>query len=204
MNCTRPISHSKLFGALPAVGLITSVTFAIAVCVVSPVARAAESPQCPAGTVLNVQTHACVPVKPPATRAPAIATPVLKAPVTTVHLPVNSGKSNCPSPPPCPSGASRCQTNPTTGCMTATPATCAPGYYGASCQACPGGASNSCSSNGTCSQGLGGTGACSCSAGFIGPACQYSNALTCSGHGSVTSYGSCVCQTGYSGPSCNL
>jgi hypothetical protein len=198
MKPSNVIIQPRSFGALLALAL------AITASVVSSLARAAPPPQCPAGTVLNVQTHGCVPIKPPITSAPAAPTPELKAPVTTVHLPVNNGKPNCPSPPPCPSGAGSCKTNPTTGCMTATPATCAPGYYGASCQACPGGASNICSSNGSCNQGMGGTGACSCMMGFTGPACQYSNALTCSGHGSVTANGNCICQTGYSGPSCNL
>jgi len=198
------IIQPRFFGALLGLGLLTSIAFAIAASIVSSVARAAPPSQCPAGTVINVQTHACVAVKAPSTTVPAAPAPVLKAPSTTVHLPANSGKPNCPSPPPCPPNASRCQTNPTTGCMTATPAACARGYYGAGCQtSCPGGATNSCSSNGACSQDIGGSGACSCNAGFYGAACQYSNALTCSGHGSVDAGGSCSCEVGYSGPSCN-
>ncbi len=79
-------SHStryppKLFAALLALGLLTSIAFAIAAGVVSSVARAAPPPQCPTGTILNVQTHACVPVKPPTAAAPAASTPVLRPPL---------------------------------------------------------------------------------------------------------------------------
>ncbi len=108
MNPTKPSNHPKLFGLLPALGLSTSIAFAIAASVVSSVARAAESPQCPAGQVLNVQTQACVPVKPPtapATAKPAAApatAPVIKALAPPMHLP--------PPPPPAAgtSGASGC------------------------------------------------------------------------------------------------
>jgi hypothetical protein len=196
MKPSNAIIQSRLFAALLALGL--SIAFAIAASVVSSVARAAPPPQCPAGKIIDLQTHACVPVKPPA--APAAPTPVLKAPIATVHLPANGGKPNCPQPPPCPSNAGTCQL--IAGCMTATPATCAPGYYGLACAACPGGAKNSCSSNGYCNQGMSGSGACNCYAGFTGAACQYSNAITCSGHGSANFNGSCVCESGYSGPSC--
>jgi len=90
MNPPKPTSHPQLIGGLLALGLLASIAFAIAASVVFSVARAAESPQCPAGQVLNVQTHACVPVKPPT--APATA-PVIKATAPLpVHLP--------PQPPP--------------------------------------------------------------------------------------------------------
>jgi hypothetical protein len=194
MHPTRRSSHPKIFGALPALGLLTSIAFAIAVSVASSEAGAAPPQHCPAGTIPNLQTHACDPVKPPTAPAPL---PVLKAPPPNAHVPI----SNCPGQPPCPAYAASCLRNQA-GCMTATPAQCAPGYYGASCSACPGGASNSCSSHGSCNSGIGGSGVCSCSHGFNGPACQYSNAVTCSGHGSVEFNGGCICQAGFSGPSC--
>jgi hypothetical protein len=93
MNPPKPTSHPQLIGG--PLALLTSIAFAISASVVSPVARAAESPQCPAGQVLNVQTNACVPVKPPTAPAPA---PVIKA---TAPLPVH-----LPPPPPPATGTS--------------------------------------------------------------------------------------------------
>jgi hypothetical protein len=130
--------------ALPALAFVTSMAFAIAAGSASSVALAGPpSQQCPAGTILNPQTHACAAVKPPA--APA-ALPVIKAPPPVTHVPV-------------------------TGALT----TCAAGHYGASCSPCPGGPGNICSSHGTCSAGIAGSGACSCYSGFSGPDCQYGN-----------------------------
>jgi hypothetical protein len=80
---------------------------------------------------------------------------------------------------------------------------CASGRYGTGCVECPGGAANPCNGHGTCDQGISGSGACSCFQGFNGPACQYSNAVTCNGHGTVTFSGTCLCNTGFTGPSCN-
>jgi len=125
MNPANLISHPRLTGALLAFGLLTSVAFAIAASVVSSVARAAPpAAQCPAGTVLNLQTHGCVPVKPPATPPPAVPTPVLKAPDTTVHLPVNSGQPN----PTCSGHGS---VNPSNGSCI-----CNAGYSEPSCNSC--------------------------------------------------------------------
>jgi hypothetical protein len=199
MHSTTRSRHPRMFGALPSLGLFTLIAIAIGASVVSSVTGAASpSQQCPAGTILNLRTHACDPVKSPTA---ATSAPVTNAPPPVVHLPASSENSNCPASSPCPANAATCQRN-SAGCTTATPATCLPGHFGATCQACPGGASNSCSSHGSCNQGVSGNGACSCSSGFIGPACQFSNALTCNGHGSVNFNGSCTCETGYSGPSC--
>jgi hypothetical protein len=179
---------SKGFRRMAGTRTLNVVAFAIAASVVSSVARAAAPPQqCPTGTILNLQTHACDPAKPPS--APA-SSPVIKDPVG--HPAINDK----PGKPVCPENAATCLPG------TATPQTCAPGYYGAGCYVCPGGATHSCSSKGTCSQGINGSGACSCVTGFAGPICQYSDASTCNGHGSASDTGSCTCQTGYSGPSC--
>src|SRR5262245_59009286 len=78
-------------------------------------------------------------------------------------------------------------------------ATCPANRYGAFCDACPGGVSNACSGHGTCSDGISGSGVCSCVPGFAGPACQYSNAVTCNGHGVATASGACLCDNGYAG-----
>ena len=86
---------------------------------------------------------------------------------------------------------------------TSACATCLPGRYGTSCLECPGGASNSCNGHGTCSQGISGTGACVCAQGYSGPACEYSSAVDCNGHGLVTQTGACLCDVGFTGASCN-
>lgn len=78
---------------------------------------------------------------------------------------------------------------------------CSAGTWGPNCLPCPGGVSNVCSNSGTCSQGLTGTGVCSCNPGFIGSACQYSRA-TCNNHGNPDGVGGCFCDAGWSGPLC--
>jgi hypothetical protein len=82
---------------------------------------------------------------------------------------------------------------------------CQSGFWGPNClNQCPGGASNPCNGNGTCSQGLGGNGSCACFPGVAtGSACQYTRASTCSGHGTPLFDGSCACDTGFGGLSCN-
>jgi hypothetical protein len=55
-----------------------------------------------------------------------------------------------------------------TGC-----ATCVYGTYGASCNPVPGYPNNICSGHGTASQGISGTGLCTCYNGYSGPDCQY-------------------------------
>lgn len=80
---------------------------------------------------------------------------------------------------------------------------CLAGFWGTSCSACPGGANNACSGHGTCSDGIYGTGACTCAQGFTGSACQYSAATTCNGHGTPNFDGSCTCNAGFTGATCN-
>lgn len=80
---------------------------------------------------------------------------------------------------------------------------CVPGAFGPNCTPCPGGVGGSaCSGRGVCSDGISGSGTCSCQPGFTGPACQYSNVTTCSGRGIALFDGSCVCSTGFAGPNC--
>jgi len=192
MNPPKSMSHPRLIGELFVLGILTSIAFAIMAGVACSVARAAPPPQkCPTGTVLNAQTNACTLVKPPTAAAPAVkpatapgTAPVIAAP-PPVHLPVSSGNSKCPAAPngACVAGASvgaaSCSsttTNSANGSCTTTAtaivASCKSGYYGAQCAACPGGASNACSGNGTCGEGINGTGTCTCYTGFTGPACQ--------------------------------
>ena len=91
---------------------------------------------------------------------------------------------------------------------TSTCATCQPGRFGANCDACPGAILSggtvvaACNGHGTCSDGILGNGMCSCGAGFTGPACQYSNQVTCSGNGTAQFDGTCVCNAGFLGPNC--
>lgn len=114
----------------------------------------------------------------------------------------------CTIPPnqPCPPSAASCQEafSTTFGCpsfpyQSSTPASCKTGYYGPNCTPSP-----SCPSpNGVSSGGITGTGVCTCNPGFNGPSCQYSNASTCSGHGTVNYSGTCACNAGYGGANCN-
>lgn len=200
---TSPVTV-RAFGALLALGLITSIAFVIAASVVSSVARAA-SPACPAGTALNAQTHACVAVKPPTPVAPAAKPTIAPAPTVNPAIapaptakpaviaappapialkpPTNTATCTLPTFPACSPPAASCQLQ-TVCCTTpqgtqkcanvenSKPASCLRGYYGAGCTACPGGASNPCSGNGSCSQGISGSGVCSCYSGFTGTNCQ--------------------------------
>lgn len=178
----RPSSvmiQPRPFEALLALGLLTSIAFAIAASVVSSVARGAPPPQCPAGTVLNVQTHACVPVKPPTTPAPTL---VLKAPVTAVHLPVNSGKPTVTC-----NGHGSVNSNGSCICNTeysgASCNTCAINYYGyPACQYSL--AATTCSGHGSVNPS---NGSCICDAGYSAPSC---NSCT------TNYYGYPACQNG--------
>lgn len=49
---------------------------------------------------------------------------------------------------------------------------CEPNRFGPSCQACPGGVSNACSSQGDCDWGVAGTGECLCEVGWLGATCS--------------------------------
>nr|XP_054751264.1 stabilin-2-like isoform X1 [Lytechinus pictus] len=60
---------------------------------------------------------------------------------------------------------------------------CCPGYYGPSCQECPGGSTYPCNNHGHCNEGYDNDGMCTCNEGFTGTACER-------------------CLPGYYGPSC--
>ncbi|XP_070411388.1 stabilin-2 isoform X2 [Nothobranchius furzeri] len=93
---------------------------------------------------------------------------------------------------------------------------CCPGFWGADCMECPGGAGRPCSGRGVCSEGLGGNGTCTCQAGFAGTACEDCTpghyGATCSSecscvHGLCDSGqkgdGRCTCFSGYKGTRCD-
>ncbi|XP_072234103.1 stabilin-2 [Leuresthes tenuis] len=93
---------------------------------------------------------------------------------------------------------------------------CCPGYWGPDCIECPDQAATPCSGRGRCSDGLGGTGTCSCQVGFAGTACEDCApgryGPTCSSecscvHGLCDSGlkgdGRCTCFSQYKGPNCD-
>ncbi|KAM9334912.1 stabilin-2 [Symphorus nematophorus] len=93
---------------------------------------------------------------------------------------------------------------------------CCPGYWGPDCMECPEHADRPCSGRGTCSDGLGGNGTCSCQEGFAGTACEDCAPRrfgpTCSSecqcvHGlcdhGLKGEGSCFCFAGYKGTRCD-
>ncbi len=66
--------------------------------------------------------------------------------------------------------------------------------------------SSVCSNHGTCgfaSFAPPGTLACTCDPGYRGDACQFSDAVTCNGHGVAQANGSCVCATGFGDAGCD-
>ncbi|XP_053506197.1 stabilin-2 [Ictalurus furcatus] len=93
---------------------------------------------------------------------------------------------------------------------------CCSGYWGYDCLECPGSAATPCNNNGVCSDGIGGSGNCTCKVGFEGTACEKceenrygptcSNVCTCK-HGLCNSglrgNGQCTCFSGYTGPDCD-
>src|SRR4029079_15742778 len=86
---------------------------------------------------------------------------------------------------------------------TAQCSSCPPGRYGPNCAQCPNSGGQVCSGRGTCSDGINGSGSCSCFVGSNGPMCQYSNQVTCNGHGIANYDGSCSCNVGFAGRQCN-
>jgi hypothetical protein len=76
---------------------------------------------------------------------------------------------------------------------------CPTNYFGYYCDPCPG---VNCNNNGSCDDGIVGSGTCNCYLGYAGYACQYSRWTTCSGHGQPYYNGSCGCDTGWAGPNC--
>lgn len=113
----------------------------------------------------------------------------------------------CPAGSYCPAGsAAPTACSPTMDCPAGSAAPdCLSGFYGPSCQSCPTFNGLVCggTSRGMCDDGISGSGVCSCAAGFNGSSCQYSNAITCNGHGTATSTGSCICNPGFAGATCN-
>ena len=87
--------------------------------------------------------------------------------------------------------------------------TCDPGKFGAGCNKnCPG-FPNTCNGHGTCSEGIQGTGLCTCFSGYASIDCS----VTCAGGASTPcsnrgqcelTSGSCKCYPGYAGASCNI
>lgn len=61
-----------------------------------------------------------------------------------------------------------------------------------------------CNNQGWCDTSAASTGICTCNRGFNGPACQYGDATTCNGHGTVNYNGTCTCVQGFTGQYCNL
>ncbi|XP_030856347.1 stabilin-2 isoform X2 [Strongylocentrotus purpuratus] len=89
---------------------------------------------------------------------------------------------------------------------------CCQGYYGPSCQECPGGPTYPCNNHGRCNEGYDNDGVCSCREGFAGTACERclpgfygpscrkcrcSNSSICNGQS-----GECFCSVDRDGPLC--
>uniref|UniRef100_A0A8D2ZQD1 Stabilin 1 n=1 Tax=Scophthalmus maximus TaxID=52904 RepID=A0A8D2ZQD1_SCOMX len=94
---------------------------------------------------------------------------------------------------------------------------CCSNHYGRDCQVCPGDVEAPCGKRGVCSDGLRGTGQCSCDKGFRGSACEVCDlgffgpnctACRCGRQGTcdegLDGSGRCVCQTGWSGDLCSI
>lgn len=77
---------------------------------------------------------------------------------------------------------------------------CQRGYYGPTCQFCPSATEQPCSGQGTCDDGINGTGACRCTIPYAGSNCSFTcpvaNGLLC-GRGSCVSQDTCVCEPGF-------
>ncbi|MBN3308760.1 STAB1 protein, partial [Amia calva] len=92
---------------------------------------------------------------------------------------------------------------------------CCKNHYGKDCQVCPGGLEAPCSNHGECEMGRGGSGNCTCNAGFTGTACELClpnhygancTACACSENGKCDDGfegdGSCFCWEGWTGERC--
>jgi hypothetical protein len=72
-------------------------------------------------------------------------------------------------------------------------------------QACPraaGNGFNACNhqnNGGVCNDGINGDGTCTCSSGWTGEACQYSDTVTCTANGQVQYDGTCICNADRTG-----
>ncbi|XP_068133029.1 stabilin-2 isoform X2 [Hyperolius riggenbachi] len=94
---------------------------------------------------------------------------------------------------------------------------CCPGFWGPDCLECPGGAKSPCNGRGTCSDGMGGNGTCTCQEAFAGTACEKCRDDNVYGpdcrsvcdcvHGicnsGITGNGLCLCLSAYGGPRCD-
>lgn len=127
-------------------------------------------------------------------------------------------------------GTCACHFNSTAGYWSGDKCdSCATTYYGTECKSqCPFYGTLVCGGHGTCSDGIAGSGVCSCvrdviygywdgSAcegclnGFYGPDCNQecpgtdsSQGTTCSNHGTCDSLGNCTCTTGYGSYDCSV
>uniref|UniRef100_A0A8C1K0B5 Stabilin 2 n=1 Tax=Cyprinus carpio TaxID=7962 RepID=A0A8C1K0B5_CYPCA len=94
---------------------------------------------------------------------------------------------------------------------------CCAGYYGITCEKCPGPEGQSCFGNGVCVDGINGTGICQCNQGFNGTACETCQAGKYGIHcdqeckcvngrckDGVDGDGSCTCNLGWRGINCNV
>uniref|UniRef100_A0A8C2IG73 Stabilin 2 n=1 Tax=Cyprinus carpio TaxID=7962 RepID=A0A8C2IG73_CYPCA len=94
---------------------------------------------------------------------------------------------------------------------------CCAGYYGITCEKCPGPEGQSCFGNGVCVDGINGTGICQCNQGFNGTACETCQAEKYGIHcdqeckcvngrckDGVDGDGSCTCNLGWRGINCNV
>uniref|UniRef100_A0A671QZM6 Stabilin-2-like n=1 Tax=Sinocyclocheilus anshuiensis TaxID=1608454 RepID=A0A671QZM6_9TELE len=94
---------------------------------------------------------------------------------------------------------------------------CCAGYYGITCEKCPGPEGQSCFGNGVCVDGINGTGVCQCNQGFNGTACETCQAGKYGVHcdqeckcvngrckDGMDGDGSCTCDLGWRGINCNV
>jgi hypothetical protein len=148
--------------------------------IVASQAEEKQNPGGPEGSGAPGQPTTTAPKKPTTIEPTQPILPVKKSDVCTPPPPTPSAK--------CPPSASSCLNSSVTTCCTApagnevcakpvivttsNPASCYAGYFGSNCAPCPGGAAAPCSNHGSCSQGIVGTGVCTCLAGYTGAACQ--------------------------------
>uniref|UniRef100_A0A8C1QGI3 Stabilin 2 n=1 Tax=Cyprinus carpio TaxID=7962 RepID=A0A8C1QGI3_CYPCA len=101
--------------------------------------------------------------------------------------------------------------------LSRSPTKCCAGYYGITCEKCPGPEGQSCFGNGVCVDGINGTGICQCNQGFNGTACETCQAGKYGIHcdqeckcvngrckDGVDGDGSCTCNLGWRGINCNV
>uniref|UniRef100_A0ABM5FKB7 Stabilin-1 n=1 Tax=Pogona vitticeps TaxID=103695 RepID=A0ABM5FKB7_9SAUR len=94
---------------------------------------------------------------------------------------------------------------------------CCANHYGGDCQVCPGGLEAPCNHRGTCDDGQGGSGQCSCNATFMGTACEHCapghygpecKECNCTENGicneGLHGDGFCFCFTGWIGEHCEI